>query len=1582
MSGRGTSGGVVFQAEVGAYVAALLLAERPLSRLAIGLPGIPRAVRFETLAAVDDLLVETNCGEIYVQAKRTISLSPKAVGELASVADQFVRQYRHGVIDADIRRDFDPARDRLVLAVGATTAGAVANDLREAIDRNRTGAATGLPKRLSSALGIFGNLINSAWAANTGIPITVAERQSILAASSVIIVGDSQRQIAEEALLDVVTTGHESALADMLISWAANASATGVGGDAAAIRLVLSGKARLKEPPSFRDDVSRLKAYSKGVMKRIERFTTMESPDGRLTIERSVTNLVVDAARKGLLAITGEPGSGKSAVIYQAAERLEKEATVVVLTVEATSISLEALRQEIGLQHPLAQVLAQMPGEKPAYLFLDALDAARGGLAEAAYKRLIEEVSKLTGWHVIASVRTFDLRLGREWRRLFAGTVPYSDHADRSFSAVRHIHIGLLSDIEKEEVTRKSPTLAAAIEAGGPKMEALSRNPFNLALLGDLLQGGVAADTLSSVATRGELLERYWDERISELGLPAVASLKTVVTRMLSARSMDLPETEVPDTSARAVDDLQHAGVLVTEPTRRIGFRHHVLFDYAVARLILLPDRVAALVSLSRASGAGLLITPSLGYWLEALKVSLGAIDYWGYLVSLIGDDALDPIVRIEVSRLCVDSVQRGENLAPLADALAKVSSPSNRAFQHIIGSLMIRSQLGQHIETDAWATLLDALGKPGPEQLGSFRTLIGLLIERTPGPALLSSVGNASRILFDVMSLDEGHIQWLAPQVIPFVAKTFSTDPVASRQRLNRIFSTERFSKFGFIEVPSLAHESLSLADHDDELVAQLFYQVFRGGEFSRDQVTSLSGSWILSLTSNAAQDFKMAKYSLATDFPQLLTRYPKTALRAFAAAIKGEREGSHKSLEEKASLKLSIADVKRDFDEDASHIWAWNIDEKEHDDCAKLYRSVVAWAAATDDRDLLLQVPELILDQTCIGLAWRTVFEIAAVKPDILGAAIWDALSGTPTLISNDTRRSAISAIAATYPFLSEEQRAKAETDWLLLDFSDFSRPNGARVQVIGTLFEAIGEGGLTTQAALEFLKAAKVGGQTFENDKPVRFSAEWTESGRHWLEREGVDVGSVKIAPLIALAKDLHSARDDYKVEKTPERGAALWNSTWAVNEAVAQAGTMEAALDQEVSDALAEGLGLTLVESLVPPEFREAALDRLLVLTHHSDPQVNEETEENFADHASWGSPSPRIEAAQALAILATQAEFWGPVKERYQDMLLNDPHPAVRFQVARIIPWIGNIDEESMWTLAEQVLATEKNSTIIRQLIASLSRFAGRHPERLETLILSIADVKLPKKGDDPLTGLIVFLAVDKERPASQALLSSWIADYAEHEEQLHSALFDVRGWMLAGFGDGDAEKARLRRGAQKFLKALMDALEPAVRSWPASGKEPTSREITALKLFNEIADQIYYAVGHDQIAPELASTSAKQNFLDEYSPFISKLTTLGTPRSVHYLLSVLNFLIESDPEQCFDLISEAVLRTTGVARYEYEGMGAALFVKLIGLYLADYRYIFEDDTRRRKLVDCLALFVEVGWPEARRLFQNLPELLQ
>ncbi|CAH2403058.1 hypothetical protein [Mesorhizobium escarrei] len=1583
--GRATAGGVVFQSGVGACAASALLANRPASRIAIGLPGLPRKVRFETPSAVDDLTIETDIGRLYVQAKRTIALSPAEDSELASVAVQFVRQYQQGADGISSRRALNTAEDRLVLAVSDQAVGTIKSSLREVLDRCRTGAATGLPNHLQSAHAIFSEHIRRAWLEVFGEAITDAEKQSVLSLCCVIVIGDSQRQVAEEALRDIVASaGDETGLFDLLVSWAADAAQRGIGGDTAAIRLALAGRVRLIEPPNYRDDVARLRTYSAETLKRLKRFAAIEAPEGPMVITRPIVDLVARGAVEGSLALTGEPGSGKSAILREAALRLSSNATVVVLAVDASAISLDALRLDIGLKHQLIDVLSQMPTEKGAYLLLDALDAVRGGAAEATYKKLVELVGNLDGWHVVASVRTFDLRLGRDWKRLFAGTPPEAAHADQNFPAVRHIHVPTLGAEEKADIAAKSPMLSAAIVAGGSKMEALATNPFNLALVGDLLRSGVSASSLAHVATRGELLSRYWDERISHLGTPATVSLRSVLMLMISGRSVDIPETSVPAATASTVDELQRAGVLVTESTRRIGFRHHVLFDYAVARLTLLPDRNEALPHLSRATGAGLLISPSLGYWLEDLKKDVPASDYWCFIVALVSNEDIDPIVRVEVARIAVESVQETEDVAPLVGALTTTDPRKERAFQYLVGYVLAKGYQKHPIMVRPWAALVAQMTAPNMAQIGSMRGLIGTLLENDPDPESFRQLGTASRKLFDIMSADESRIPWLTRHAIPFVAKTFATDPLASAQRLNQIFDPDRFAKFGHIEVPALADKVIDLAPDDDELVLGLFRCVFRGGEFSRDQTTSMSGSWILSLTSNAAQDFAMASYSLATAFPQLLQEFPRVALRALATAFHAQREKEHAGSDKPVVETIRIAGEERSFEEDHSQAWAWDIDEKDHDDFAKLYRTAMAWVDGVTDNELLRAVPSMILRETSIALAWRTVFDLASRQPVTLGASIWPTQGDKRLLYSLDTRRSAIAAIAATYPYLSGGDRERAEAEWLALDFPKLSRPDERRKEILGTLFATIGENRLATEAARSYLRDVRKDGSAYENRKPFAITTRWgSDDDDSWLARQGVNTKAPETANLLVLASVLRAARDAYKQEESDAKGAALCSAAQALDEAISAQQSLAPPVEQDVLDALAEGFGRCLAADLIPGEHRSAALARLLIISEHAHPKVTADTEEKFARFQSWGSPSPRVEAAQALALLIGKAEFWPEIKDRFEAMLLQDSHPAVRFQLVYALPCLSRVDRDEMWRLAKEVTAQELNPAILRLLTARLPGNTPDDANQLEPLALDLSHrLTIKEHGEDPIVGLITFFAINHARPASVTELNTWLSDVIANEARLQRVLFDIRDDLLLGLNTIDPRFDAIRRRANEFIERLITTLEPAVRSWPLSGKEPTPLELSALKLFNEIADQIYYAVGHDVLSPVLEERSAQVMFLAEYAPLISKLTTLGTPRAVHHLLDVLSKLMPVAPDQCFDLMAEAMLRTTGVARYEHESMGADLFVQLVGRFLADYRAIFDDQARRNKLIDCIAVFVEAGWPEARRLFQSLPELLQ
>ena len=71
--GQATAAGVGFQAYVGAWFASChLLAERRLAPVLSG--GRVHTISFETQSSVDDILISTEQGRVFIQAKTSISL--------------------------------------------------------------------------------------------------------------------------------------------------------------------------------------------------------------------------------------------------------------------------------------------------------------------------------------------------------------------------------------------------------------------------------------------------------------------------------------------------------------------------------------------------------------------------------------------------------------------------------------------------------------------------------------------------------------------------------------------------------------------------------------------------------------------------------------------------------------------------------------------------------------------------------------------------------------------------------------------------------------------------------------------------------------------------------------------------------------------------------------------------------------------------------------------------------------------------------------------------------------------------------------------------------------------------------------------------------------------------------------------------------------------------------------------------------------------------------------------------------------------------------------------------------------------
>lgn len=1558
MSGRGTSAGIIFQSEVAAYIAALLLSKRPLSRLDNMLPGKPLKIFLETPLPVDDVNILTEDGCIYFQVKTNISLSNNDIN-LYSVVEQFVLQYLEGVKHGDSYRKMDVNYDMMVLVVSHIAPTTIRIDLKDILDKNRSNSATGISERQQKAFNIFKNLIGKSWLKKTGKEILSHEENELLKLCSVVILDESKKQSGIEMLSHVVENeGDEITLWSILITWASEASRCGTGGDNDTIRKYLKNKIILASPISYKDDIKKLKVYSENVVLRLADSTKIITDEGEIKLTRSISQVVLNAAKKNSFVVVGEPGSGKSGIMKNLADTLKQKFFVLTLIVEPHITSLDELKNEIGLKHSLIEILKNISTNSINYLILDALDASRGGLAEAVYRKLILDMFSVQNWIIVASVRTFDLELGIEWRKLFKGKIPNLNYSDKKFGNICHVKVPLLEPAELDEVQKQSPLLKSALKAGGNKIAPLAKNLFNLSLICDLIKNGAGPESLGGVDTRAELISRYWEERVEYIGLQGRIHAKMFVDQLLSDRNLDVIETKIPSTAAIDIEKLLLNGVLKRGQTNRIGFRHHVLFDYAVSKLILEPSVENSISILSSGADNGILLAPSLEYWLAELQKNNTIDVYWKSVALILSNDKTDPIIKVEIGRISVMNVSSVNNLKYLARLLSDRDNSYKKAIFHFAGTISTfgidKSKIG------IWSSFVANLANLQDNyQLSSVRNIIDYLIKYNDDSDN-TNLGIAARNLFDIVSENERLIPWLSRDVITNVTKTFSTNLSESRYRLEKIFEKERFEKFGYIEIPKLAMEVLSFAAYDNDLLTKLFYTAFTYEGFDNNQQTSLGGSsWILNFVSNAAQDFSSARHILETKFSDLLNITPSGAVQALAASFLYRSKYEEK--------KVAFLNNYNFFIEDHSGYNSWDLDTNYGSVRSKIYHTYLSWLSICKE-DFIEEIPDLILNKNKTAIAWRILFESGSRHPKI-GKMMLNSAIDPVILVSISTRKFAINMIANTYCNLSNKERDEIENRVMAYDFLDTADPILKEI-IITKLFNTIGISNLVTNEAKDLLLNTNIKKDDLLNDDQFEIIVNQNihvESGRKPNESEEIE----KILKL----KDLINVflNNDKKLQDYNDLHILLKKLLDEIKKV-----SVPEDIDRNISSTTAQALGKILKYSIISEEDQNIYINELLKLANHTHPVSNINNESSFNDFPVWDPDSPRVESADSIGNLMDKREFFDQFIICYEH-LLNDKHPAVRMKAALYLPHLYKSDKNVFWDIVQNFISSEKNKSVLAYAAKALFYSPKDESYKMESIFIKLVEKNATHKFVGNVAPVkIAFFAFYENYNASKELLNNYIKDFEKNENFICTVISACRSYLAPEKLGESHKEAECRNNFITFLCSLIEVLKPHLNLWPLD-VEPSSKDISALKLLNEISDQLYYAVILDNPINDLTADE-KWEFIEKYKILISNLSRFGSPKTVHYCLQILEQLIETNPEYCFDLFSEALLRKEGVAKYENEPLGAELFITIVGIYLTDYRSIFEDKNRRQKLIDCLTIFLEAGWPEARRLFAALKDL--
>jgi hypothetical protein len=1085
----------------------------------------------------------------------------------------------------------------------------------------------------------------------------------------------------------------------------------------------------------------------------LEEFAHIDLEGARVVLDRAHSAAVRSAAESGPLLIVGRPGAGKSGVQYRTITALEAEGRDFVLLAaeDHSATTLAMLRGELGLENDVADVLANWSGAEPAFLFVDALDAARDDHVARTLRELMRGVgSGGTRWHVVASIREFDVRYSSELQRLFRGSPPDAPSAplqEPGLRNVRHLVVGDFTDGELGQLAAAAPRLHSLVETAPPQLRDLLANPFNLRLAAALLDSGYAPDEVRTLRTQMALLDAFWRARVIEAGASALraaraAVLRKAVEEMISRRSLRAFRQQVAGAAeSPALQELLVAHVLAEwqrRPDRApeestLVFTHNRIFDYAVERVFLreapLSERLAADPQL------GLWARPSLEMHFEHLWDADDPphAEFWEEVLAICAHPdirAIDMLVGPGVAAVHTRSL---DDVEPLLEAIENVDDTVREAAERALTHLLRAVQFGLGassplVGADAgpWTAVLERVSQHLTRRAAYTLkiALYGAADRRAAATeAQLKDLGTAARRLLAYVSRLDPRDSHLVRAGIQTVVAFFSSAPDESAALLRQGLSPEHLARYGFEEIGSYDRKIVELAEQDPAFVRDLYSAAF-SLEPPPATPTEFGGP-IMPFLSNAAQDLGTSLYGLAREFSRFVSLAPEHAAASLipVAEFHGEHAVINRPPEEGTFDFLgSVAHYRADY----ARLWRRGRNAEEVE---KLFRHLesflVALAEKPDGLDIFRRVLKVLVRENRRASLWKILLRTGARVPTVFGADLKPLLWAPIVLGGVDTKGAAADFLAAMAPALTDEERERVERAILAIEEPDLSTLGLLSGRLRVGLLKRLGEEPITEEARA-FLAEHTVedGAEPFEDGPYVRVQA--VDSGEEEvLAHQGVDndaASNQRILQLSASAKEAEKGLD----QPGPEGDAARERTPEILREL---RDVLQQAADAVPPDVQEEGYRrlVSLCAEVAEDEHHvfdpgTVALVRevLLEASHHPRPEPDDPEEVRDRDWPMLLSGQPRGSAAHGLVVFHHQPSDDSQAAEAVERLSI-DPAVGVRVCVALGLGVFARAFPEVAWRIAEDRSRCEEVPGAVYALMSALTHLVPSDPARVAGL---------------------------------------------------------------------------------------------------------------------------------------------------------------------------------------------------------------------------------------------------------------------
>lgn len=1632
--GAATNAGVSFQNRVAAWISVRILAGQEIAPL-WGLPTgtALEFLRCETEQPVDDILVGTSTsGHIFIQVKHTVRMEKGPTSGIGAAIDQFVRQFvtsrARTTATRPWERPLDPDRDRLVLIVGTASSGPVVETLpvilarlsNLTLDQPVMDAATTQVER--QIWEIVLEHVERSWKGVVQTTPDEDERRQLLRLIRIQRLDVDANSLGErEAISTLAGLLSRADNTAPFLAWTTLIELCGQfatsrsGGDRARLQNALVQRGiQIGPHRGFEADIARLRELAVAVTAALAQLAEIRIGETTIKIDRAVAPALRTAAATGSVVVIGDPGSGKSGQLHDFAAALTASgADVVVLAVDRLAAqSLLQLRDELGLQHDLVDVLVNWPGTSPGYLIIDALDSARSESAAAGISELVGSMTRNGGrWRVVAAVRKFDLAKSSSLQPLFAGQPPDQPTPDPEFPRVRHINVSAFNAAEIEQVSSQSAILGEVIARAHAALEELLRLPFNLRLVADMISAGVPIDEFSPIQTQISLLDKYWTARVvgnDRAGYARENILRDVAQKMADRRTMRVHVADLETTSTQnpELDELLRRQVLVhwsPVPGVRqrdvLAYAHNLLFDYAVGRLLFFSngDRFIRFLEGPNAD-AVMAIRPSIvlsfqHYWYLSSDV------FWDLVLRIERLTESPEIVRLIGPTVATELARVAGQFQPLITAIQRRDRAAQTAFRHLIGSLLAApADSVRGASEPVWANLAETVSTALEDDTAyGLATLLNLLMTLSPQSIEMEAkLGRASRNLLSFVRRRPQYESWLSRNALTAVCRSYCTSAAESSILLRSCFDGGLLEDHGHEEIPTLAREARPVLDCDPEFVAELYRTAF--SHTATSEATTLIGDTqrILTFTSTRRQDYELGRYQLAELFPEFVRRYPVTAFNVLIVVVAEYIRAAHSrdssEPDEPFEFRGRTAHIRRDYSEiwDSGGAYSHATPLQLLDILDSYLTGLPPTATSFEVIDQFLSV---VAEKSVYATVWRRVLRSASAAASTLGTKVWPLACAVPILTGFDTSHVAGEYLSAAFPLLTEEQRLRIEEAIWSIDAgrSALVDSNGIahqRDRLLGCLPLDSVVGARTKARIVEMTTVGSVP----PNEPAVRITGgAMPYTTEDYLARRGVPVEAPanrhiqelekKVEPfnsqhlnspptldeINTVLPHLYELHDALKPEVVSGVHEEQADYAWSV---LAEACERIAS---NSSDWQAGALGEFVRSTLLA-----AATNRL--------PPYSADDDEQFNKSPSWGGPSARISAAAGLIQLKPPLSS-SEVQESVR-RLAADRVPAVRYQIAARLLCLYQHNANLMWELCRKFGRTELNRGVLAAVTSVFARLAARFPDDIIPLTIDVYRRLQDDDGlDSPLDQCVsIFLGLTlwQENPICSGIVADIVASPSKRSRDAHRLVLELEHNLNPEPGADPARAERIRREAFVLLNRMAENVvaESGVRERGGRDVDENVLEACA-EIADTIGARLYFASGAFKGANATAqpmTPESRRRFFADSRTIIQTLSAIAIPSLTHHLLEILDNFADVQPRAVL-LDSALILEAARESRYVTDSMAADLVANIVERFIADQRSLLRDDLEARKaLIGILDQFVQMGWPRAQRLAYRLGEI--